>query len=1002
MIKNMTRKGLAIGATAALTLAGLVGIAAPASATTGITVEPSKGTSYTMISGEQLSLRVFGQANYTGGFSALKWHVSNPDGATVEIFRPAASGDAASATPSTALPNGEFNPAGTSNASSATSFVVSPSVIATATGANQLGVKVADTVATTLQVRAFIDLNGNGTYDAANDLTANVATVVFVKKADLTANVAITAPTEGDTTVTASVEFNVVNNEQLDPAKVAATFTKGDGSALTAANVASTNIALTSNVATVTTAAHGFAIGQRVTMRGFTGGNAVLNGTHTLTAATSPTMTFALTNANIASAANTEATVSASTLSDSAWSATKKFEYVATPAAALVKGQSVKVQAVFGGTNIGVAATANISARVAETVTASVVKSLTAGAAGAPLHVLNRGTFEVKALVVDGSSPVKPVAGLPVTAKIESSRALSSTITVSVGSTTYTSSAALPGATNVARLAVGSTNAAGEVTLAITTAGTTEDDTITVTFYVENLSDDVVATLKDASYTGYVENVNGGTAVTTDGTATNVNVVVLDQFGGAAPAGYKATAVFNAGRAGYVAQATTASTAASGAEVTLVNGRGTLSILDNGTGNGTNAYDLGFNTGAVGASTTTINSGGANAWLLVKIVPAVNAATGSFTVTDGTTALALNTAGTELVMTAGQRGATNTLLPLQTVNGGTPVTFKNFDARAERGAAAPNVIADNTTNRSTVAGVISSTFSATAAAAVVPNASVTVSGEGLLFQTAQNGTDVYGKDSLTFNANGSGAFSVKVYSQKAGKNLVTITSGSVSRVVALNTAAASAISGASWSAPSVTVPAGRSFSVSATLLDRFGNAVDTNQGATVGTDLSAVRITWNGPVLTVPTTLPTETDADGVIRFGVVPGAADVGTYTAVFTYGGADGIVGGANAADDVSVSVTVVIGSGSVSGEARAWTRDMGDGTIKIYARDVVGAGKIQFFHNGREVAWVNATSANDPKLNVASDGMVRTRALVSGRNVFEIYVDGERIVRRIATGS
>jgi hypothetical protein len=82
-------------------------------------------------------------------------------------------------------------------------------------------------------------------------------------------------------------------------------------------------------------------------------------------------------------------------------------------------------------------------------------------------------------------------------------------------------------------------------------------------------------------------------------------------------------------------------------------------------------------------------------------------------------------------------------------------------------------------------------------------------------------------------------------------------------------------------------------------------------------------------------------------------------------------------------------------------AWTRDVGNGTVLMYARDVVGAGKVQFFHNGREIGWVRAVDATDPKLNVATDGFVRTRALVAGRNVFEIFVDGERVVRRIATG-
>jgi len=86
------------------------------------------------------------------------------------------------------------------------------------------------------------------------------------------------------------------------------------------------------------------------------------------------------------------------------------------------------------------------------------------------------------------------------------------------------------------------------------------------------------------------------------------------------------------------------------------------------------------------------------------------------------------------------------------------------------------------------------------------------------------------------------------------------------------------------------------------------------------------------------------------------------------------------------------------------RGWTRDFGNNQLKLYARGVIGAGKVSFFQNGREIAWVRAVDATDPKLNVgtpgARDGMVRTATPVMGRNVFEIYVDGERVVRRIFT--
>jgi len=93
-----------------------------------------------------------------------------------------------------------------------------------------------------------------------------------------------------------------------------------------------------------------------------------------------------------------------------------------------------------------------------------------------------------------------------------------------------------------------------------------------------------------------------------------------------------------------------------------------------------------------------------------------------------------------------------------------------------------------------------------------------------------------------------------------------------------------------------------------------------------------------------------------------------------------------------------------------ARGWTRAFADGTVKFYARDLVGAGKVRFVLNGREVAWVRAVDATDPKLNVgpaaARDGLVRTVgpgsrwSLVDGRNVLEIYVGENRLVRRIFT--
>jgi len=85
----------------------------------------------------------------------------------------------------------------------------------------------------------------------------------------------------------------------------------------------------------------------------------------------------------------------------------------------------------------------------------------------------------------------------------------------------------------------------------------------------------------------------------------------------------------------------------------------------------------------------------------------------------------------------------------------------------------------------------------------------------------------------------------------------------------------------------------------------------------------------------------------------------------------------------------------------------RRTSDSEAKMYVRDIEGAGKVQFMLNGREIGWVRASDATDPKLRVADSGamagrayFVRTARLEPGKNVLEIYVDGER-VRRVAYG-
>ena len=86
--------------------------------------------------------------------------------------------------------------------------------------------------------------------------------------------------------------------------------------------------------------------------------------------------------------------------------------------------------------------------------------------------------------------------------------------------------------------------------------------------------------------------------------------------------------------------------------------------------------------------------------------------------------------------------------------------------------------------------------------------------------------------------------------------------------------------------------------------------------------------------------------------------------------------------------------------STENYSWTKRKTDTYAKVYSKNVVGVGKVQFFLNGREIAWIRAVDESDPKLRTANGShyLVRTLDLELGKNVIEIYVGGER-VRRVA---
>jgi hypothetical protein len=86
------------------------------------------------------------------------------------------------------------------------------------------------------------------------------------------------------------------------------------------------------------------------------------------------------------------------------------------------------------------------------------------------------------------------------------------------------------------------------------------------------------------------------------------------------------------------------------------------------------------------------------------------------------------------------------------------------------------------------------------------------------------------------------------------------------------------------------------------------------------------------------------------------------------------------------------------------KTWAKRMiGNTEAKLYAKNIIGAGKVSFRVNGKEIAWIRAVDATDPKLRVVTEGpmtganyLVRTVKLQKGKNALEVYIDGERTTR------
>ena len=175
-------------------------------------------------------------------------------------------------------------------------------------------------------------------------------------------------------------------------------------------------------------------------------------------------------------------------------------------------------------------------------------------------------------------------------------------------------------------------------------------------------------------------------------------------------------------------------------------------------------------------------------------------------------------------------------------------------------------IANPVTDTNFVKGTVTN-----ATGAPLKGVKVTLSSAGKIMFTSEDG-HVNGVGSLTVRTNTLGVYKVFVTSNSAGNQTVTATSGAASaaEVITFAAAAVGTATQISFAGSSATATSGSTFKIVATVSDTYGNPVDIDTA-----DAPAMIVTYTGDGITLPTTLPTLTDAAGKLSFNVLLGSND-------------------------------------------------------------------------------------------------------------------------------
>ncbi len=794
-------------------------------------------------------------------------------------------------------------------------YVVTPAETST-TVANVIKISTAATATSSVGVQSWIDSDLDSVIDAG-EWSSAVQTVTFNKASDVTWTTEFTAPAIGDTKFTAYAS-------------------------------ASPSI----NISQIADANFGIRFGKNATDAGeqFVG-----KASATFDSATNK-LKF-----NPAIALKVDAAVATPAA-------------IAANAAAVAGGFRYDAQAAYLGTGLGALATLVAEANLVGSQVAYAVNAATIGSIDAPVTADgdNAKTTGTAVAVRDSATStkvsilVKDTAGTPAPLK-------NASVTV------YLEENAVGGTDTNATTAVGnydsSTFAAGGVTLKDTTTAKEK-----VSFTATTDSDGkVIFDLTSAAKVGDAVKIwasaqgvnatptnsavytwtaaapaavknnniqgNGSVLKQAAGSTFELNFTVLDQFGAAIPAADK-----------YRVAITDGADYATGNQYypTVSAGKASQSITLASTATGTKTYNFKVQTKGTDGNYTDPGVAGT----ALSVVVGTSNAPASFTavadlVSRGNVADTLSTTETNAITVAGTRTA-----KLDTVA---------FVA-GDKNAGTTNAVKGTTTTGFSVGGTV------TDATTAATYSTVTLSGANLNF--VANGT-LYSAGSVTVQTDANGVYGgVTVLSSKSGKQTLTITAGSVSKsyVVDFGPAAATAGTVLTVDAPATVLP-GRTLVVSAKLVDKFGNAVDTAA--------THAKVTYDGPGLIVGD-LPTQTDENGALSFRVLLGAADSGSASVTVKVStDADTTF---DETGDLSVSKTITIGAAPVVATAAA-----SGSTGKFFASVTNAEGKkVVIKVSGKFVTSFTGTAA---KKSVAI-------AALKGNRTVTIYVGGTLVLTKLVT--